>query len=67
MVVIRWDGIMTDNNMWIYCPVCQSKTRIKIRKETELKFFPLFCPKCKEETVIHVKNESIYIVHDNVS
>lgn len=33
---------------WILCPVCKSKTRLKIRKDTVLKNFPLFCPKCKQ-------------------
>lgn len=32
---------------WIYCPVCNNKTRIKIREETEAKNLPVFCPKCK--------------------
>lgn len=27
---------------WILCPVCKSKTRLKIRKDTVLKNFPLF-------------------------
>ncbi|HBH3133895.1 TPA: conjugal transfer protein, partial [Clostridioides difficile] len=26
------------------CPVCKSKTRLKIRKDTILDNFPLFCP-----------------------
>lgn len=40
---------------FILCPVCKNKTRLKIRKDTELKNFPLFCPKCKQETLISVK------------
>lgn len=39
---------------WIRCPICGSKTRLQIRKDTELKNFPLFCPKCKQETLINV-------------
>lgn len=39
---------------WLLCPVCRSKTSIKIRVDTELKKFPLFCPKCKQETLINV-------------
>ena len=30
---------------FIRCPVCGGKTRDKIRRDTELKNFPLFCPK----------------------
>lgn len=51
-----------EGNQWILCPVCKSKTRIQIRKETELKFFPLFCPKCKRETLIHVKEQRVSVV-----
>ena len=40
---------------WVLCPVCKSKTRTKIRKDTELKNFPLFCLKCKQESIIDVK------------
>jgi len=36
---------------WLLCPVCDNKTRIKIRENTVLENFPLFCPKCKKETV----------------
>lgn len=39
---------------WILCPVCNNKTRTKVRKETVLQNFPLFCPKCKQETIINV-------------
>lgn len=40
--------------VWIFCPVCQNKTRLKARHDTELKNFPLFCPKCKQETLINI-------------
>ena len=36
-----------DSFEWLLCPVCNSKTRIKLRLDTELKNFPLFCPKCE--------------------
>ena len=51
-----------DGNQWLLCPRCSSKTRIQIRKETELKYFPLFCPKCKEETLINVKGQKVSVV-----
>ena len=31
-----------DETKWVLCPVCRSKTRLKIRVNTELKNFPLF-------------------------
>lgn len=40
---------------WILCPVCENKTRVKVRGDTVLENFPLFCPKCKQETLINVK------------
>ena len=40
---------------WVYCPICNNKTRIQIRGDTELRNFPLFCPKCKQEILIHLK------------
>ena len=41
---------------WVYCPICGSKTRNKIREDTILKNYPLYCPKCKQETLIEVTN-----------
>ena len=40
---------------WILCPVCGSKTRNKVRKDTVLKNYPLYCPKCRQETLIEAK------------
>lgn len=45
-----------EKQLWVICPVCNNKTRTKIRKDTELINFPLFCPKCKHESLIKVKN-----------
>lgn len=49
---------------WVLCPQCQSKTRLKIREKTELKWFPLFCPKCKQETLIDVKQFYVTIIKE---
>ena len=43
------------SQQWVMCPVCDNKTRIKIRKDTELINFPLFS-KCKQEMLINAKN-----------
>jgi Zn finger protein HypA/HybF involved in hydrogenase expression len=51
---------MTDR--WVLCPKCQSKTRLKIQDNTELKNFPLFCPKCRAETLIDVKHFQVKII-----
>ena len=34
---------------WLLCPICNDKTRLKVRLDTVLENFPLFCPKCKKE------------------
>ena len=49
---------------WIYCPVCGSKTRDRIREDTVLKNYPLYCPKCKQETLIEVANMKITVITD---
>ena len=49
---------------WILCPICNKKTRIKIRENTILKNFPLYCPKCKQETLINVKQLNISIIKE---
>lgn len=49
---------------WVICPICNNKTRIKIRKDTQLKNFPLYCPKCKNESLICVNNFKIEIIKE---
>ncbi len=49
---------------WIFCPICNNKTRLKIRIDTILEHFPLFCPKCKNETLINVKQLNISVIKE---
>ena len=49
---------------WILCPVCGSKTRDRIRKDTVLKNYPLYCQKCKQETLIDVKDLKITLIKE---
>ncbi len=49
---------------WILCPICQNKTRLKIRKDTQLRNFPLFCPKCRQESLINVSKFKITIIKE---
>lgn len=51
-----------NKNEWVRCPICQNKTRLQIREDTELKNFPLYCPKCKQESLIDVKNLKIAVI-----
>lgn len=53
-----------DTTEWIRCPVCRNKTRVQIRKNTELKNFPLYCPKCKQESLIEAKNFHITVIKE---
>ena len=49
---------------WLLCPICSNKTRLKVRKDTELINFPLFCTKCKKESLINVNNLKVTIVKE---
>lgn len=49
---------------WLLCPVCKSKTRIRLRVDTVLENFPLFCPKCEQEMLINVKKLNISVIKE---
>lgn len=49
---------------WILCPVCGSKTRNKIRKDSVLKNYPLYCPKCRQERLIKVDNLKVTVIRE---
>ncbi|WP_081707197.1 cysteine-rich KTR domain-containing protein [uncultured Dubosiella sp.] len=49
---------------WVYCPICGSKTRDRIRADTILKNYPLYCPKCKKETLIDVKDLQTTVIKE---
>lgn len=49
---------------WLLRPVCGNKTRLKIRDNTELKYFPLYCPKCKQEVLIEVKDLQVTVIKE---
>ena len=53
-----------EKQLWVICPVCNNKTRTKIRNDTELINFPLFCPKCKHESLIKVKNLQVTVIKE---
>ena len=53
-----------EKQLWVICPVCNNKTRTKIRKDTELINFPLFCPKCKHASLIKVKNLQVTVIKE---
>lgn len=49
---------------WLLCPVCKSKTRVRIRDDTILENFPLYCPKCKNETLINMISFRITVIKE---
>lgn len=49
---------------WLFCPICGSKTRDKIRNDTVLKNYPLYCLKCKKETLIEVQKLQIIVIKE---
>ena len=51
--------------VWLLCPVCGNKTRLKVRQDTELINFPLYCPQCKQETLVNVKNAQLSVIRLN--
>ena len=54
-----------NETVWLRCPVCRNKTRLKVRHDTELINFPLYCPKCKQETLINVKRTNLSVIKAN--
>ena len=52
-----------EKEKWVLCPICNNKTRIKVRPDTVLENFPLYCPKCKQETIINVTGQNVVVVN----
>lgn len=52
-----------EKDKWVLCPICNNKTRIKVRPDTVLENFPLYCPKCKQETIINVTGQYVVAVN----
>ena len=47
--------------LWLLCPKCGARTKIKIYEDTVLLNFPLYCTKCKEETKLGVIKYKIVV------
>jgi len=57
-------GFQMKQENWLMCPVCRSKTRLKLREDTILENFPLYCPKCKQETLINVRQMNMSVIKE---
>ena len=55
---------MQEERKWLLCPVCDSKTRLKICLDTVLENFPLYCPKCKQEMLINVDKLNTTVIKE---
>ena len=55
---------MQEVRKWLLCPVCDNKTRLKIRLDTVLENFPLYCPKCKQEMLINVDKLNTTVIKE---
>jgi len=49
---------------FLQCPICDNKTKTKIRNDTMLEKFPLFCQKCKKETIINAKQFIVTVINE---
>ena len=58
-----YGGGALEKEKWVLCPICNNKTRIKVRPDTVLENFPLYCPKCKQETIINVTGQNVVAVN----
>ena len=47
--------------IFVLCPFCGEKTRLKLLPDTVLQNYPLFCPKCKREVIISADHQKIRI------
>ncbi len=60
-------GGALEKEKWVLCPICNNKTRIKVRPDTVLENFPLYCPKCKQETIINVNGQNVVAIKSSES
>ena len=45
---------MKEQSVWVHCPICRGKTRIKVYRDSVLLNFPLYCPVCRRETRVSI-------------
>ena len=67
VVIHFYGGGALEKEKWVLCPICNNKTRIKVRPDTVLENFPLYCPKCKQETIINVTGQSVVTIKSSGS
>lgn len=55
---------MEQEMKWVICPLCHSKTRLRLRKDTIMMNFLLYCPKCRQENLINVKDFCVEVIKE---
>ena len=49
---------------WVYCPLCKSKTRVKIHIDTVATKMPIYCRKCSRESFIDIENMVVKLSYE---
>ncbi len=52
-------------SQFVICPMCKSKTRLKLLPETVLENYPLFCPKCKKEVIVNARHLQVLVISND--
>ena len=53
-------------SVWLYCPVCNAKTKTKAYTDTVLIRYPLYCPRCRKEYSISLFQMKMLIEETDV-
>lgn len=61
-VKTEMENTMEQEMRWVFCPVCNNKTRLKLRRDTVIHNFLLYCPKCRQERLINVREFHIEVI-----
>ncbi len=57
------DNIAKINSEWLRCPVCENKTRLQIRGDTEPKnFSPILSERYATERCTHANDRYLYMI-----
>lgn len=55
---------MQKKSLWVNCPICSGKTRVKVFESTVLLNFPLYCPWCKQESLINLVKLKMIVIKE---
>lgn len=58
------DEPIRKNSLWVLCPKCKNRTKIKIFEDTVLLKFPLYCQNCKKEYTVGIINLKMHVSNE---